>query len=71
MKQIKLVFGNLWLIIALLLFVGKTAVRSDPVRYAFFGVGGLLSPAAYWIIIAACAVLGLFMLLSSLDDNSK
>jgi hypothetical protein len=51
--------GNLWLVTALVLFLGRKAVRYAPTRYAFFGVGSWLSPVAYGFLIVACIVIGL------------
>ena len=52
------VAGNVWLIIALVLLLGKNNVRIQPTFHSFFGVGGWYSPGAYWLMIVACAALG-------------
>jgi hypothetical protein len=53
------VLGSVWLLTALILRLGQSAVRYQPTRYAFFGVGGWLSPAAYWLLIVVCIAVGL------------
>lgn len=54
-----LLLGNLWLLAALVLYLGRVAVRYQPTRYSFFGIGGWLSPFAYGLLIAACIIIGL------------
>ena len=50
--------GNLWLAAALVLWLGRKAVRFEPTRYAFFGAGAWLSPAGYGFLIVACLLVG-------------
>jgi len=50
--------GSVWLLTALVLRLGQNAVRHQPTRYAFFGVGGWLSPSAYWSLIVVCVTIG-------------
>ena len=56
------VFGNLWLVIALVLFLGGEAVRYAPTRIAFFGVGAWFVPGAYRLLVLASAAMGLWLL---------
>ena len=53
-----IVIGSVWLLMAVILRLGQNAVRYQPTRYAFFGVGGWLSPPAYWFLIVVCVVIG-------------
>lgn len=50
--------GNFWLLMALVLWLGRNAVRTGPTRYSFFGVGGWLSPFEYGLLVVACAFIG-------------
>ena len=43
---------------ALVLLLGRKAVRFQPTFYSFFGIGGWLSPFAYGFLIVACAFIG-------------
>ena len=56
--------GNVWLLMALVLRLGQRAVRFEPTRYSLFGVGGWLSPAAYWFLVIACLCLGVGLMCS-------
>jgi len=53
------VFANLWLLVTLCLFLGKTFERSEPLRYSFMGYGAWLSPEAYTSAIVACLLVSL------------
>jgi hypothetical protein len=53
------VMGNVWLLTAVMLWLGRDQVRSEPVRFAFFGVGGLHSPFTYQMLIVLCVAIGL------------
>ncbi len=48
-----------WLLAIVALVLGRKSVRSEPVLYAFFGLGGWLDPSTYDMIIAACVLLAL------------
>ena len=52
------VAGNLWLLIALVLLLGRKAERFQPTFYSFFGTRSWLSPFAYGFLIVACAFIG-------------
>jgi hypothetical protein len=45
--------GNLWLLFAIVMFLGRKAWRTGPVRYTFFGAGSL-SPLQYNLLILCC-----------------
>jgi len=51
------VAGNVWLVIALAVFLGKTFERSSPTMYSFFGVGGWMTPATYNMALLFCVAL--------------
>ena len=57
------VVGNMWLLTGLVLWLGRKAVRFQPTRYSFFGVGGWLSPFAYGFLILVCALIGIALVL--------
>lgn len=57
------VVGNLWLLMALVLWVGRNVARTHPTRYSFFDVGGWLSPFAYGFLILACALIGVVLMI--------
>jgi hypothetical protein len=66
------VAGNLWLLVALVLLLGMKAVRYEPTRYSFFGIGGWHSPFAYGFLIVACASIGVgLMFLGSRAANVR
>lgn len=44
--------GNLWLIVALFLMMGKFEVRTQPTFYSFFSSGAWFEPSTYHGIIA-------------------
>ncbi|HEY3282292.1 MAG TPA: hypothetical protein VGN26_08475 [Armatimonadota bacterium] len=49
--------ANVWLLLALVLFLGRTSVTTAlPVYYRFMGVGGLLSATEYNLGILLCVV---------------
>lgn len=54
------VAGNVWLLVALVLFVGRTYERSSPSRYSVFNGGQWFSPEAYWLLIIAAAGVAIF-----------
>ena len=56
------VVGNFWLLMALVLWLGRNTERVAPTRYSFFGVGGWLSPSAYGFLILACALIGVVLI---------
>jgi len=57
------VAGNLWLLVSLVLILGKKVERGDPTMYSFFGVGGWHYPGSYWLMVLACAGLGVAFLI--------
>ena len=58
------VVGNVWLLTALILMLGQKMAPHYGGRYAFFGVGGALSPQAYWFLIVVCLCLGVGLMCS-------
>lgn len=55
------VAGNMWLVITLVLLIGKKG--SNPVF--FFGVGGWHSPGFYNLLTLACFALGVGFLMAA------
>jgi hypothetical protein len=52
-----LILGNVWLLVALALYVGKTFERSSPTCYAVFGVGQWFAPEEYnWLVRIPAAI---------------
>ena len=54
--------GNMWLIIALTLWIGKTYVRSEPTMVSFFGEGQSMYPSTYGLLVIVCLALGIYFL---------
>lgn len=54
MKPTYFAAGNLWLLVSLLLVVGRTWERSQPTMYSFFGVGGWYYPETYNVWVGLC-----------------
>jgi hypothetical protein len=61
----RFIVGNVWLLMALVLYLGRVAVRHQPTRYSFFGIGGWHSPSVYGILIICCIVVGLWLMASA------
>ena len=47
--------GNLWMLVSILLLIGREAWRTGPVRYGFLGVGSL-SATVYNLVVAFCVI---------------
>jgi hypothetical protein len=57
--------ANVWLMLAVLAFIGRTYERSAPVRYSFFHNGRWLSAESYTLVVATLtAISALFFFLS-------
>ena len=67
------VTANIWLLFALLIFVGRTYERSDPLRYSVFHGGQWFSPEAYTLLmlIPSAVAAVLFFLAWKTRDKSK
>lgn len=57
------VLGNVWLLAAMGLWLGRNLHTLEPVRYSFFGVGGPHSPLAYQSMILVCVVIGVALVI--------
>lgn len=55
------VAGNLWLLIALVVLLGRNVERHDPTRYSFIGYGWW-DPMTYNLIVILLFIFGLFLL---------
>jgi hypothetical protein len=55
-----LFLGNLWLIIALLLYVGGHVERTQPIMYSFFGVSKWMSPSKFYLFIGFAVLAAVF-----------
>ena len=64
------VAGNVWLVIALIVCLGRTYERSAPVRYSFFHSGQWLSPQAYTLLVLLPLAVGVFFLVLSWTTRS-
>jgi hypothetical protein len=60
----RFVFGNVWLLVAVTLHLGKVIEREEPTRYSFFG-GGWLTPAAYALLELGSLILGIAFIISA------
>ncbi len=45
--------GNIWLVLALVLLIGRNVARTSPTMYSYFKVGAWLYPAKYNLLVAA------------------
>ena len=56
--------GNLWLLVSLLLALGRTFERSEPLMYSFFGIGDWYYPSTYnvWVGLSLAAAAVCFLL---------
>jgi hypothetical protein len=44
--------GNFWLLLALVLYVGRTPARTDAKTHSLFGAGQVFLSHEYWAVIA-------------------
>jgi len=66
------VAGNLWMLVALIMYVGRTAERTGPPRYCLFGVGQWFQTHEYWAIVALpIAVSLLYFIMYSYSANKS
>lgn len=56
------VAGNLWLLSALLMLLGREYWRGSYHLYSFFGIGGPLYPIVYNLATILAAVLGVWFI---------
>jgi serine/threonine protein kinase len=54
--------GSGWILLAIILLLGRTVARTQPLMYAFFGIGGWMYPSGYNAIIGLTILAGLFCL---------
>ncbi len=52
-----LIVGNLWLLAAVTLLLGKKVARTQPLMYSFFDIGAWLYPTTYNLIVWFCGLL--------------
>jgi hypothetical protein len=68
------VAGNLWLIVALVMYIGRVTEHSDPVGMSLFGIGQAFQPHEYWAVIAmptAASLLYFVMYAASGKNNDS
>ena len=53
-----LALGSLWLIVALVLMLGREVARTQPLMYHFFGKGAWLYPGTYHGLVIASVLIG-------------
>jgi hypothetical protein len=58
-RLLLMIVGNLWLLAAVALLLGKTVARTQPVMYSFFDIGAWLYPSTYNVIVMFCGLLSL------------
>jgi hypothetical protein len=51
------VFGNIWLLLSVLIFMGRHVERTQPLMVSFFGIGRWFTPAGYNIIPLLCLII--------------
>ncbi len=54
-----LIGGNIWLLAAIILLLGKNVARTQPLMYSFFGFGAWLYPSTYHLLVAFCGGLSI------------
>lgn len=57
--------SNLWLLVSLVLFVGKKYERSEPTMYSFVGVGGYFYPSSYDALVYGSLAVSLVFLVAA------
>jgi hypothetical protein len=58
------VVGHFWLLVTLLLLIGRKAWRAGPVRYSCFGAGSFTPAAFVLLLLASLAVaIGCFVVM--------
>lgn len=65
------VAGNVWLVLALLMFVGRTYERSSPTRYSIFHGGQWFSAEAYTALIALLIAISTFFFIVTWKTRNK
>ncbi len=48
------VFGNVWLVLSVILFLGRHVERTEPDMVSFFGAGDWLYPGTYSLLEMLC-----------------
>ena len=56
--------ANVWLALALILYLGGKKVGYEPPQLAFFGYGRWLSPAEYYFAIGCCVAMAIACLVA-------
>ena len=57
--------GNVWLLVSLVLLLGRNVERTQPTLYSFFGVGGWYYPVPYGLMVLVCAAIGVAFLVTA------
>lgn len=65
MKALHLVFGNVWLLLAVVVYLGGKVMRTAPSMVSFYGSGRWFFPGTYNSIAICCAALGIGFLIAS------
>jgi hypothetical protein len=71
MKAVYYVMGNVWLIIALILLVGRFPVREAPTMYSFFGMGGWRYPSDYNLMIGVGVLAAVIQFVLAVNAGRK
>ena len=64
------VTGNLWLLLAVVLLIGREPWRTSPVCYGFLGVGSLTA-VGYNLVVAFCVIVAAVFLLLAYRTGPK
>ncbi|HQI28834.1 MAG TPA: hypothetical protein PLT20_12180 [Sedimentisphaerales bacterium] len=71
MRVTLVVVGNVWLVITLVLVLGRCFARTEPVMYSFFHVGGWYHPGEYHGIVGLCLCIAIAHLVLSVVADRK
>ena len=55
-RLLMMIVGNLWLLAAVALLLGKKVARTQPTMYSFFDIGAWLYPSTYNMIVMFCGL---------------
>ncbi|MEO7299674.1 MAG: hypothetical protein ABI042_13990 [Verrucomicrobiota bacterium] len=66
-----LIAANLWLIFAVVTFLGRTYERNEPARYSFFHAGRWFSAESYTLLVLALVAVSAFFFVLTWKTRNK